>query len=111
MRKPSERGMTLAETLVAVAICGIVMVALGALASTAISQSKNQGQSVSQATALAAQKVDQLMTMEFTSAGTAAPLACATSPCGSLTTDTDKYVEYLGPNGEVVSGADRKSVV
>jgi type II secretory pathway pseudopilin PulG len=103
-RHSSRKGMTMIEAVVATGICGTVLVTLAAMAAASISQSKNQGQSVSQATALAAQKLDQLMTMQYTSASTAAPLVCASSPCGSLTSDTTNYVEYLDNTGNVLSG-------
>ena len=116
-----QRGVSLIETLIATGICATVMVAIASLIATATQQSKNMGSSVSQATALAAQKVDQLMTMQFTSGSTAAPLACsggASSPCGSIDTDTkasgwanasatatSNYVEYLDGSGTALSGA------
>jgi type II secretory pathway pseudopilin PulG len=101
----TERGMTLLETLIAVGICGSIMVTLAALVSASIAQSKNMGSTTSQATALAAQKIDQLITLQFTATATAAPLVCATSPCGSISADTTGYVEYLDPTGNIVSGA------
>jgi len=97
--------MSLIEAIIATVICGTAMGTLAALATLSVTQSKNQGQSVSQATALGAQKLDQLMTMQYTSANTAAPLACASSPCGSLTSDVANYVEYLDPTGNSVTGA------
>ncbi len=112
MRKPrfSERGLSLMETLIATAIAGSVMVGLASLVSAAMMQSKNQGQTTSQATALAAQKIDQLMTLQFTAASTAAPLTCAASPCGSITADTTNYVEYLDATGNVLAGATAATI-
>ena len=94
-----QRGMTLVETMIASAILGSVMVAVGGVVAVAVTQSKNQGSTMSQATALAAQKVDQLMTMYWTP--TITPLTAG----GSIAADTPNYVEYLNPTGNLVPGA------
>ncbi len=99
----TQRGTSLIETMIATAICATVMVAIAALVSTSARQSKNMGSTVGQATALAAQKVDQLMTMRFN----AAPLVCASSSCGGLdyNSPVSGYVEYLDGTGVPVTGA------
>src|SRR5258706_7536875 len=94
MRK-KQAGTTIVETLVAVAISTTVVFALASLVTIATQQTKSGGQIITLTTTLAAQKLDQLGNLNWTSAAMDAGLVCATSPCGSLTTDTTCYVEYL----------------
>lgn len=91
----SQRGTSLLETLVAVAICTVVMFSLAGLVTGAVKQNKNQGATVAQATTLAAQKLDQLLELTWTASDMNAGLTAG----GSLTTDTTDYVDYLDPTG------------
>ncbi len=109
-----QRGTTLIETMIATAICMVVVFGLAALVTTATRQSKNMGATVSQATALAAQKLEELMNQEFsgtiadtgTVCGTVPCIAsqlcpCATPPCtcGSLTSSANSFSDYLKNDG------------
>ena len=115
--------MTLVETMIAAAILGSVIVGIAGLVSQSIKQSKNMGSTMSQATALAAQKVDQLMTMQWCSGVSPAPgcpvLAAPLTAGGSILADIKNpswanvataanpadYVEYLDSAGVPVPGA------
>ncbi len=100
-----QRGTSLLETLVATAICTVVMFSLAGLVTGAVKQNKNQGATVAQATTLAAQKLDQLLEMTWTATSTAAELTAG----GSLTSDASGYVDYLDPTGGVsVPGTDAR---
>lgn len=100
-----QRGTSLIETLVATAICTFVMFSLAAMMTGAMKQDKNQGATVAQCTTLAAQKLDQLLELTWTSA----TMDSALTAGGSLTTDTTGYVDYLDPTGGTsVSSADAR---
>ena len=104
-----ERGTSLLETLIATAICTSVMFALAALISFATKQNKNMGTTVAQTATLAAQKLDELMQLQWTSATMDPALATG----GSLTTDVTTspgYVDYLDASGAVILGGSPNSV-
>jgi len=103
--KKRQAGTTLVETLVAVVISTTVVFSLAALVTLATQQTKVGGQILTLTTTLASQKLDQLGNLRWTSTSEAAGLVCATSPCGSLTTDTVNYVEYMNAAGTVITGA------
>jgi hypothetical protein len=104
MRK-RQAGTTLVETLVAVAISTTVVFSLAALVTLATQQTKSGGQIITLTTTLASQKLDQLFNSTWNATTTATALVCASSPCGSLTTDTTGYVEYLDAGGAIKAGA------
>lgn len=110
-RKQDQRGTTLAETLIAVAISTTVVFGLAALVASAVRQAKDAGGSVTVATALAAEKIDRVLALTFNTTTTAAGLTCGTpnpsSPAtcgGDLTSDVTDFYEYLDINGVVQSG-------
>lgn len=103
--KNKQAGTTLVETLVAVVISSTVVFSLAALVTLATQQTKAGGQMLTLTTTLAAQKLDALANLTFSTTTTDAGLLCVTSPCGSLTTDTTNYVEYLNATGAVQAGA------
>ncbi len=91
----NQSGTTLIETMIATVICVVAVFALAGLISMATRQSKEMGTTVAQCTALAAQKMDQLLGAPFTDA----QLTCASPPCGSVTSDVTGFVEYLREGG------------
>lgn len=95
-----QRGTTLLETLIATAICTTVVFSLAGLIAMSTQQGKNSGQSVSQATALAAQRLDRLMALTWTDVTTDSGLTAG----GSLTTNTTGFVEYLDATGTLLTG-------
>lgn len=126
MRKATsqaQRGTTLIETLIATAICTVVVFGLAGLVTMATRQSKEMGTTVSQASTLAAQKLEELMSKEFTSTtvtcGTrpcidAQLCLCATPPCKCGEVDptvlpVTGFVDYLKNDGTptTATGADR----
>lgn len=94
----SQQGTSLIETLIATAICTVVMFSLAAMMGSAVKQNKNQSATVAQCTTLCAQKLDQLMEIGWQT-GASAPAALAASPSGSLDADTTGFVDYLDPTG------------
>ena len=61
-----QNGTSLLETLIATAICTVVVFALAGLVTMAAKQSKNQGSTMAQSATLAAQKLDELLGLRFT---------------------------------------------
>jgi len=105
-----QSGTSLLETLIATAICTVVVFALAGLVTMAAKQSKNQGSTLAQSATLAAQKLDQLLGLKFTCsalpdcAATGAGPVLDTSPPdltagGSLTSNTTSYYDYLDATG------------
>lgn len=103
--KKKQAGTTLVETLVAVVISSTVVFSLAALVTLATQQTKAGGQMLTLTTTLASQKLDSLANLTWNSTTEATALVCATSPCGSLTTNTTNYVEYLNATGSIQAGA------
>lgn len=103
--KKKQAGTTLVETLIAVVISTTVVFSLAALVTLATQQTKVGGQIITLTTTLASQKLDQLFNLTWNTTTTATGLVCASSPCGSLTTDTTNYVEYLDAAGAIKAGA------
>jgi Tfp pilus assembly protein PilV len=113
MRKEINRGQSgtsLLETLIATAICTVVVFALAGLVTMAAKQSKNQGSTLAQSATLAAQKLDQLLGLKFTCsalpdcAATGAGPVLDTSPPdltagGSLTSNVTSFYDYLDATG------------
>jgi len=94
-----QRGTTLIETMIATAICMVVVFGLAGLVTMSTKQSKDMGSTVAQASTLAAWKIDDLMTRPWTNA----EVNCSSgTSCGSITADTNGYVEYLTANGAVI---------
>ncbi len=94
----SQSGTTLIETMIAVAICTIVVFSLAGLVTLATRQSKDMGTTAAQAAALAAEQMDIFMALRFADTQLNAG--------GSLTTNTSGYVDYLKVDGtSTTSGA------
>jgi Tfp pilus assembly protein PilV len=94
----SQGGTTLIETMIAVAICTIVVFSLAGLVTLATRQSKDMGTTAAQAAALAAEQMDIFMAIRFADTQLNAG--------GSLTTNTTGYVDYLKVDGTpTTSGA------
>ena len=61
----SQSGTTLIETMIAVAICTIVVFSLAGLVTLATRQSKDMGSTAAQAAALAAEQMETFMALQF----------------------------------------------
>ena len=93
----SSRGFSLIEVMVASAILGCAVLSVAQLVATATSATAD-ARRVSEATLLAWQKIDELRSLAFTFDDAGLPVtdpALAPSPAGTLTSDTDGYVERL----------------
>jgi len=110
MRKEINRGQSgtsLLETLIATAICTVVVFALAGLVTMAAKQSKNQGSTLSQSATLAAQKLDELLGLRFTCSSLPDCAATGAGPVfdagltagGSLDSNTTNYYDYLDATG------------
>jgi len=93
--RDQQKGTTVLETLIATAICMIVVFGLAGLVAMSTRQTKEMGTTVAQATALAAQKLDELMRLRFDDP----QITCASPPCGGITSDVSGFVEYLRVDG------------
>ena len=87
----SQSGTTLIETMIAVAICTIVVFSLAGLVTLATRQSKDMGSTAAQSAALAAEQMDIFMALQFADTQLNAG--------GSLTVNTTGYVDYLKVDG------------
>jgi len=102
-----QSGTSLLETLIATAICTVVVFALAGLVTMAAKQSKNQGSTMAQSATLAAQKLDELLGLRFTCSSLPDCAATGAGPVfdaglaagGSLTSNTTSYYDYLDATG------------
>ncbi len=100
---PRQRGTTLIETMVATAICMIVVFGLAGLVTMSTRQAKDMGSTASQATTLAAQKMERLMALSFgatTGPNTGDTFGLTVSATNTLNSDTAGYVDYVDANGQ-----------
>ncbi|MGH2523418.1 MAG: type IV pilus modification PilV family protein [Anaerolineales bacterium] len=121
-RKEPQAGSTLIETMIATAICMVVVFGLAGLVTMSTRQAKDMGSTVALATSLAGQKMDQLLTMNYTATspvcGTGncinqnlCPCLAAAIPCscGNLNSNGTaggvNYFEFLDANGAVMPTA------
>ena len=102
-----QKGTSLLETLIATAICTVVVFSLAGLITAAAKQSKNQGSTMAQSATLAAQKLDELLGMRFTCSSLPDCAATGAGPVfdtglttgGSLTSNVTNYFDYLDATG------------
>ena len=117
----TNRGVSLVETMIAVLVAFIVMSSLGAVIFTSMVANKNQGTEVTRMTALAQEKMEQLVRLRFTDTTTNTTLITdtgwsigltpsASSDLNQLTacpgggTANVGYVDFLDNNGQPLSG-------
>ena len=96
-RLKCPRGFSLIEVMVASAILGGAVLSVAQLMATATSATAD-ARRVSEATLLAWQKIDELRSLAFAfddAGGSVTDPALGPSPVGTLTSDTDGYVERL----------------
>lgn len=99
---PKQRGTTLIETMVATAICMIVVFGLAGLVTMSTRQAKDMGSTASQATTLAAQKMERLMALSFgaTTGPNTGDSGLTPTATNTLNSDTAGYVDYVDANGQ-----------
>ena len=93
----SPRGFSLIEVMVASAILGCAVLSVAQLVATSTTATA-EARRVSEATLLAWQKIDELRSLGFAFDDAGLPVtdpALAPSPAGTLTSDTDGYVERV----------------
>jgi hypothetical protein len=124
----SDRGVTLAETMIAVLIALIGVFSLGSVIFQATATSKNQGTEVTRATIYAQDKTEKLLSLNFsdcTQSASSQPATCNTtgitatgwtqgllvggalSPVQTTCPTSGAsvgYVDYLDPNGIQLAG-------
>jgi Tfp pilus assembly protein PilV len=116
-KRRTESGMTLVETMVALAMLLIVSTGVMGVAGVALSTTETQGHLAARTAEYAQDKMEQLLALRFgdSSSNTAPAVGYITqnnggsglTPGGSLSTSapTDKYVDYLDVNGNPVGSA------
>lgn len=119
--EPTDRGVTLVETMVAILVAFIVMSSLGAVIFSSMVANKNQGTEVTRMTALAQEKTEQLLRLGYSDTTTNTTLITDGGWAIGLTTNSGTdlaqlsdcpgagaanvgYVDYLDNNGQPVSG-------
>ncbi len=120
--REDDRGVTLVETMIAVLIAFIAMASVGAVVFSSMVANKNQGTETTRLTALAQEKVEQLVRLTYSDTTTNTTLitdtgwAIGLSPNASTdlaeTTDCPSagsanigYVDFLDNNAQPLSGA------
>ena len=120
--KRYESGVSLVETMIAVLVAFIVMSSIGAVIFSSMVANKNQGTEVTRMTALAQEKMEQLVRLPFTDATTNTTLITDSGWSIGLTPNTSTtltqlstcpasgtaevgYVDFLDSNGQPLSGS------
>jgi len=120
--KCTNRGVSLVETMIAVLVAFIVMTSLGAVIFSSMVANKNQGAEVTRITALAQEKMEQLVRLRFTDTTTnttlitdpgwsigltsnAATDLTQLGDCPASGTANVGYVDFLDNNGQPLAGA------
>jgi type II secretory pathway pseudopilin PulG len=118
----TNRGVSLVETMIAILVAFIVMSSVGAVIFSSMVANKNQGTEVTRMTALAQEKLEQLVRLRFTDTATNTTLITDTgwsigltaststdlnqlAACPGGGTDNVGYVDFLDNNGQPLSGA------
>jgi type II secretory pathway pseudopilin PulG len=121
MIQSNERGLSLLETMIAVAILLVAITAVMSLFTVAVAQNANQGEYATRATEYAQDKMEQLLALDFTNVttnttvyppvplgGTGLNAGCAGGGCGSinLAAPLNGYVDYLSASGNLLPNAN-----
>jgi type II secretory pathway pseudopilin PulG len=118
----NEKGVTLIETLMSVVIAFITMASVGAVVFSAMVASKNQGSETTRMTALAQEKIEELMRLNYTDTSTNTTLITDSGWAIGLTSNSSTtqslltgcpttgsvdigYVDFLDANAVPLSGA------
>ncbi len=113
LRKKTDRGLTLVETLVAVSLLFIVSSSLLTLGVFSISTTENQGHLAARTAEYSEDKMEQLLAMAYgdsTSDSTQIPTAnsggsgLAVGGSSDPASPVNQYVDYLDGNGNVLGG-------
>ena len=110
---PSHRGFTLIETLIATTLLVTALAGLAELFALSVRSARESGQSAAALRAAQA-KLESLRALrfgydDFGASVTDARLAA--SPLASLSSDTDRYVDWVAPSGSVLPNADGAAFV
>jgi hypothetical protein len=111
----SERGTTLVETAIALAILLVVMVGLLSMAAFATSLTENQGHLAARTTEYAQDKMEQLLALAYNDAQTDTSAASIVPPITGGTglaiggssnpsSPVNKYVDWLDSSGGLLGG-------
>jgi len=116
IQKPGQRGMSLLETLVALAILLTVSVGILSMASLAMSTTENQGHLAARTAEYAQDKMEQLMSLSFgdttsdttafpsaSSGGTGLAVGGSSDTSHPVATPGTGYVDYLDISGQPVA--------
>lgn len=117
-----SRGVTLVETMIAVLVAFIAMASVGAVVFSSMVANKNQGTETTRITALAQEKIEQLVRLTYSDTTTNTTLITDTGWAIGLTPNTSTdltqltacpttgssnigYVDFLDNNAQPLSGA------
>jgi hypothetical protein len=113
-----ERGTTLIEVMIAAGLLMTLMAGLMGMSAVAISTTENQGHLSARATEYAQDKMEQLLALAYgdaisdtrtfpagTSGGTGLAAGGVSDPKATITTATQKYVDYLDQNGNLLTAS------
>lgn len=117
-----SRGVTLVETMIAVLVAFIAMASVGAVVFSSMVANKNQGTETTRITALAQEKIEQLVRLAYSDTTTNTTLINDTGWAIGLTPNTSTdltqltdcpatgsanigYVDFLDNNAQPLSGA------
>lgn len=116
-RSGSEAGMTLVETMIALAILLIVAAAIMSMGVVAIGTTENQGHLAARTTEYAQDKMEQLISLSYTDSFTnttvfpatvaaMCPPGCGLAAGGNSNpaAPVNGYVDYLDANGNLLGG-------
>lgn len=114
----AERGTTLIEVLIASALLVTLMAGLMAMSGVAIATTENQGHLAARTTEYAQDKMEQLLALAYgdlisdtrtfpagPSGGSGLAVGGVSNPAATITSATQKYVDYLDENGSLVAAA------
>ena len=113
-----ERGTTLIEVLIASALLVTLMAGLMAMSGVAIATTENEGHLSARTTEYAQDKMEQLLALAYGdlisdtrtfpaggSGGSGLAVGGLSDPASTITSATQKYVDYLDENGNLVAAA------
>jgi prepilin-type N-terminal cleavage/methylation domain-containing protein len=115
-RRPSQTGMSLLETMIALAILLIVSAGILTLGTVAMSTTENQGHLAARTAEYAQDKMEQLMSLAYgdpstdtttfpptSMGGSGLTVGGSSDPSSPVTTPGTGYVDYLDISGQPVS--------
>jgi prepilin-type N-terminal cleavage/methylation domain-containing protein len=111
--RPSQSGMSLLETMIALAILLIASIGILSMASLAMSTTENQGHLAARTAEYAQDKMEQLMSLSYgdtttdtttfpsvSSGGTGVAIGGSSDPNSPVTSPGTGYVDYLDISGQ-----------